>query len=56
MKKRVLLLLTLILLLCGCSAEVNLEVTPSSIDETISIVTTASGTYTKDMIKEGFRE
>ena len=56
MKKRILLLLTLILLLCGCSAEVNLEVTPSNIDESISIVTNANGIYTKDMIKEGFRE
>lgn len=56
MKKKVILLLSLIILLCGCSAEVNLEVTPSSIDENISIVTTANNVYTKDIILAGFRE
>ena len=55
MKKRILILLSFIFLLCGCSAEVNLTVTESSINEEVTIVTFADTNLTKTMIKNGFR-
>ena len=56
MKKRLFILLALVFLLCGCSAEVNLTITDSKIDENITIVTFADNTTTKTMIKNGFRK
>ena len=55
MKNKIILLVIIGLMLCGCSAEVNLEVNPSNISETISITTNADSTYTKQNILEGFR-
>ena len=55
MKKRFLILLAMVFLLCGCSAEVNLTVTESKISEEITVVTFADTTVTKTMIKKGFR-
>ena len=55
MRKRLLLLLSLIFLLCGCTAEVNITISDSSIEESVAITVMADNTTSKSMIKDGFR-
>lgn len=54
--KKLIILMVFIFLLCGCSANVNLEVTEKSIDETVTINTANDNTYTKEGWKSAFRD
>ena len=56
MKKRICLLFSLLFLLCGCTAEVNLEIEGNSINESVDIVVFQNSNLTKDQIKAGFRK
>lgn len=56
MKKKILILISLLFLLCGCSATVDLNVTSTEITETVSITSYATSTFTKEQIKNSFRE
>lgn len=55
MKKRICLLFSLLFLLCGCTAEVNLEIEGNSINESVDIIVFQNNNLTKDQIKAGFR-
>lgn len=56
MKIKTLLLISILFLLCGCSAEVNLEITNGKVIEDIKITAIADDTNTKDSFKGSFRE
>ena len=56
MKKRIILLLTLVILLCGCDAEVNLKVSNGRIIEDISVNYYKDGVLSDDQIKSMYRD
>lgn len=55
MKKKIILLVSLLFLLCGCTAEVDLEITEATINESTDIIVFQDANFTKEQIKAGFR-
>ena len=55
MKKKIIILLGLVLVLCGCDAEVNLKVTKNDIDETIRITDYISNYASETMLLNSYR-
>jgi hypothetical protein len=55
MKNKIIVLAILVLLTCGCSTEVNLNITSDYIDEEIVISDNATLSITKDEIKQEYR-
>lgn len=55
MKKKILILIGSMFLLCGCTAEVNLDIRENQVSESVDIVVYQSVNYSKDQIKSGFR-
>lgn len=55
MKKRILLVI-LLLLLCGCSAEVDLKINDTSVEETVTIDAYSDQTMSKTMVYQSFRK
>lgn len=56
MKKKLILLIGLMFLLCGCTAEVNLEIKDDDIKEQIKIDVYPEGDYTLDRLPAVFRQ
>ena len=56
MKKRVILLILLVILLCGCDAEVNIKISNNRIHEDISINYYKDGVLSDDQIKSMYRD
>lgn len=56
MNKKLVVLIGLLFLLCGCSATVNLNVSLDAIEEEVSITSLATPTSTKQQIRNSFRE
>lgn len=54
MKKKIILLIGLLFLLCGCSAEVNLEIKDEQVSETVVIHAYPSGDYTMERLPGAF--
>lgn len=54
--KKIVLLIGLLILLTGCTAEVNINVSSSGIYEQVNIVTYANQTLTKEQLSSAFRE
>ena len=48
-------LILIIFMMCGCTAEVNLEISDSKIKESVDITFYQDAIYTKDIIKASFR-
>ena len=55
MKVKYLLLVVLIFMMCGCTAEVNLDISPDKINESVNITFYQNVLYPKDIIKTSFR-
>ena len=55
MKVKYLLLVVLIFMMCGCTAEVNLDISPDKINESVDITFYQNVLYPKDIIKTSFR-
>ena len=56
MKKRIIILVMLAFMLCGCNAQVDIKVDKYTIDETITINDYANVDTTKDMILAKYRK
>lgn len=56
MNKKILLLIGLVFMLCGCSANVNIEINDSTIKEDVYIYAYPNQYYTKDQLSKAFRE
>lgn len=56
MKKKILILIGLLFLLCGCTAEVNVEISGDKVNENISINAYPGGDYTMDRLPKVFRQ
>ena len=56
MKKRLILLIGFVFILCGCTANVDINITHEGIEEKVSITALEDGVYTKEQIKDGFRK
>lgn len=56
MKKKILILIGLLFLLCGCTAEVNVEITGDKVNENISINAYPGGDYTMERLPKAFRQ
>ena len=56
MKKRLILLIGFMFIMCGCTANVDINITHEGIEEKVSITTLEDNLYTKEQIKEGFRK
>ena len=56
MKKKIGILIGLLFLLCGCSANVDLVVTENGIEENVAITALQDNYLTKEQIKNAFRE
>lgn len=56
MKKKIIILIGILFLLCGCTAEVNLEISGNTISESVDIVVYQSVNYSKNQIQAGFRK
>ena len=56
MKKRLILLIGFVFIMCGCTANVDINITHDGIEEKVSITALEDGIYTKEQIKEGFRK
>lgn len=56
MNKKIIMLVMLIFVLCGCSANVNVDITGNSINESVIINAYQDNSYSKDQIKKAFRE
>ena len=54
--KKIILLIVCLLLLCGCTADVDLEINDDTLSESVTINYFADGYNSKDDIKESFRE
>jgi len=55
MKSKILILISLLFLLCGCTAEVNLEIEDDLIKEKVTIDVEPSGDYTMERLPKAFR-
>lgn len=55
MKVKYLLLVVLIFMMCGCTAEVNLDISSDKINESVNITFYQNALYPKDIIKTSFR-
>lgn len=55
MKRKLFLLIILLFLLCGCTAEVNIEIGEDTIKENVGITMLQNENFTKEQIKAGFR-
>ncbi len=55
MKSKILILIFIIFMMCGCTAEVNLEITKDKINESTSITAYENVIYTKDILRTSFR-
>lgn len=56
MKKKLIVIISFLFLLCGCSADVNLEVTDSGIEEDVSITALADDYLDKQQMRGAFRQ
>ncbi len=56
MNKKVVALILMVFMLCGCSAEVNLNITSTDIYEQVNINAYQSSDFTKEQIKQSFRQ
>ncbi|MDE5888536.1 MAG: hypothetical protein K2H20_00800, partial [Bacilli bacterium] len=56
MKKKIILLIGLVFMLCGCSADVNIELDGSTIKEDVYIYAYPNEYYTKEQLKTAFRK
>ena len=56
MKKKILMLIMLVFLLCGCNAKVDIKIDKYTIDETITINDYANVDTTKDMVLAKYRK
>lgn len=56
MKRKFFLLLALTFLMCGCTAEVNLNIKDSAVLEEIIIDVSPNSEYSKDQLKSSFRD
>lgn len=56
MKRKIIILIGMLFILCGCTAEVNLVVDNNTIDESISITTLANNNLSKSEIKDMYRD
>ncbi len=55
MKVKYLILVFIIFMMCGCTAEVNLEISEKKINESVNITVYQNAIYSKDIIKSSFR-
>ena len=55
MKIKCLILVLLIFIMCGCTAEVNLDISDNKIKESVDITFYQNALYPKDIIKSSFR-
>ena len=55
MKVKYLILVFIIFMMCGCTAEVNLEISEKKINESVNITFYQNAIYSKDIIKSSFR-
>ena len=55
MKSKCLILVFLIFMMCGCTAEVNLDISDNKIKESVDITFYQNALYPKDIIKTSFR-
>ena len=56
MKIKILILVCLLFMVCGCSAEVNLDITDNKIKESTDITVYQNAIYTKDILRTSFRD
>lgn len=56
MIKKIIMLLTLVFILCGCTARVDIKIDKTSIDETISIVDYANENYDKEQVLAKYKK
>lgn len=56
MKRKIILLIVLLFLLCGCTANVDLVVKENGIEESVSVTALQDNYLTKEQIKGAFRE
>ncbi len=56
MKKKIIILIFLIFMLCGCTAEVNVDINSNTIDEIVSIYAYPNEYYNKEQLKTAFRQ
>ena len=56
MMKKIISLLMLVFLLCGCTAKVDINIDRRNIDETITITDFANETYTKEQVLAKYRK
>lgn len=56
MKRKILILIPLLFILCGCTAEVNIEIDDKKINEIVSIDAYSDGYYTKNQLLTAFRK
>lgn len=55
MKIKYFILILIIFMMCGCTAEVNLEISDSQVRESVDITFYQNAIYSKDIIKSSFR-
>ena len=55
MKVKYLLLVFIIFMMCGCTAEVNLDISDDKIKESVNITFYQNALYPKEIIKTSFR-
>ena len=56
MKRKIIVLVGLVLVLCGCDAEVNLKVTKNDIEETINITDYVGNYASETMLVNNYRD
>lgn len=56
MKIKILILSCLLFMACGCSAEVNLDISDNKIKESTDITVYQNAIYTKDILRTSFRD
>ncbi len=56
MKVKCLILVFIIFMVCGCTAEVNLDISKDTVSESVSITAYQNAVYTKDILRTSFRD